>query len=366
MSFGLRALTMLLGGGVSLTEPSDIETNRSGQVSDTQRQRLNPVLRQGGGLLLALGRVLRLGALGAFPIYLLLWFGGPESAVWAVAGVVIAVMVLALAVQAVGLLRQWAAIQRDLETHSVSQGIGRLVYGRGRYEAEIEGRRLRLPGGHNLATGMYYNFFYLPSSGMVLSAEARGAMNPTQASASLLNSLASANGFKPNALERNRAGRLSPEQASKLVSRLGLGGLIILFGLSAGAVFFLPQLLGGSDNPLSSLLGSNSLRLLFVLIPAAVGLYYIGTAAADLVLGRVQMVEGDGQKVYTTSRSRSSATAGYSTQHSYYYEVGGKRFKVSLDAWGALVEGVPYRAYYTPLSGTLVNIEPVGSPTITH
>ena len=239
------------------------------------------------------------------------------------------------------------------------------MYGRGRYEAEIEGRRLRLPGGHNLAVGVHYNFFYLPSSGMVLSAEERGTMNPTQASESLIHNLASANGFRPSALERNRAGRLSPEQTANLVGRLGQGGLIILLGLLAGAVFFVPALLMGSGNPLSALQGGSSLRLLFVLVPALIGLYYIGTAAIDLALGRVQTVEGDGQKVYTTSRSRSSATSSYSTRYTYYYQVGGKRFKVKQSAWEALVEGVPYRAYYTPLSGTLVNIEPVGSPTIT-
>ena len=98
MSFGLSALSTVLGGGATLTNPAEIETNRRGQVSDAQRQRLNPALHQGGGTLVALGRVLRLGVLAAIPVYLLLWFDAPQWAVWAVASVVMAAMVLAFAV----------------------------------------------------------------------------------------------------------------------------------------------------------------------------------------------------------------------------------------------------------------------------
>ena len=58
--------------------------------------------------------------------------------------------------------------------------------GRGRYGAEVQGRRLILDSGHGLSIGTHYNFFYLPASGLVLSAETRGLMTPVQAMESCL------------------------------------------------------------------------------------------------------------------------------------------------------------------------------------
>ena len=43
----------------------------------------------------------------------------------------------------------------------------------------------------------------------------------------------------------------------------------------------------------------------------------------------------------------------------YYYQVAGQKFSVSLRAYQALVSGPNYRLYYTPRSKRLVALESV-------
>lgn len=347
----------------SLTEPAEIEANRRGQITERQKQRLSPL----GGSLRAVTSALRYIVLGLIAIYVLDWLG-VES--WMVSAAMAGLAVVGLgwlAVHGAGLVRRWAAVREDMSGSRLEEGTGHLVYGRGGYEAEVQGRRLTLAGRHNLAVGTYYHFFYLPTSGWVLSAEPRGAMAPAQATDSLTNSLATANGFSIGALPANREGRLSREQAVTFGPRLTMGGFTLLLGIGAAVLVFWPEAIFGGRGPLGPLemlLRGSSLRMFFVAIPTAIGLYYIVTALVDLALGRVVAAEGDGQKVKVVSRRSGGTAAGGSRQTTYYYQIGGKRFKVKPEAWDALVEGVPYRAYYTRLSGMLVNLEPLASPAI--
>ena len=103
-------------------------------------------------------------------------------------------------------------------------------------------------------------------------------------------------------------------------------------------------------------------------LPALIGLYLGVTALGDSLLGKVASVQGVGRQVQAVSYSSSTRTGNQSATSArtvtYYYQIGERRFKVKWNALGALVEGLPYRAYYTALSRRLVNVEPLASPTI--
>ena len=90
---------------------------------------------------------------------------------------------------------------------------------------------------------------------------------------------------------------------------------------------------------------------------AAIWAGLVGEYRRDLHAGRVAMVEGRGRKRY------GSGDDGLRLG----YVVGDREFDVSEAGYNALVEGLPYRAYYLPRSGKLVNIEPVapGGPRAT-
>lgn len=353
--------------GAGLTDPAEIEANRRGQVTAAQKTRALNVLRYGPSCLGTLFNLFRYGVMAIFSIFLLVWFLAPAWVTWGLLALVVVSLLVMAAGSALGVVWRMSTMSQDVNGNRTAQGPGHLTYGRGRHEAEVPGRRLLLDSGHGLSVGMLYNFFYLPTSGLVLSAEARGPMTPAQSMESLGRSLARANGFKVSALASNRDGRLSAEQILALLPRLVAGGLFGLAGLAVAALTLAPDVqLTGGLRAFQPLLRSNVVLLVAAAIPALIGLYLGVTALGDILLGKVLAVQGAGRQTQTVSYSTSTTTGNHSPTSSrmvtYYYQIGERRFKVNWNALGALVEGLPYRAYYTALSRTLVNVEPLAAP----
>ena len=93
------------------------------------------------------------------------------------------------------------------------------------------------------------------------------------------------------------------------------------------------------------------------------GLLTLGRAAIDLLRGTVSVVSGVGRKAARIARRRT--LLGKTQEENpiaYYYEIGDKLFKVKEPASNVFFNDIRYNAYYTPLSKTLVGIEPVESP----
>jgi hypothetical protein len=90
---------------------------------------------------------------------------------------------------------------------------------------------------------------------------------------------------------------------------------------------------------------------------ALFGAFSLSRSLSDINERRVVFVEGRGHK---DIRVRSDEDGTDRTD--YYYVTGEAHFEVGRQAHQALIDGLQYRAYYTPRGKTLVNIEALESP----
>jgi hypothetical protein len=166
--------------------------------------------------------------------------------------------------------------------------------------------------------------------------------------------LASANHFHADSLPLNRNGQLSDQQVSRVRAKLigpiilillplGILGYQINNRLSTGSVFEFT----------TGFIVLSGILLVLVLI----GTLSLLKTVSDLREKQVFFAEGRGQKV---KRVRTDQDGSDSTD--YFYLIGEERFEVSRRAYEVLVDDLLYRAYYTPNSRTLVNIEALEPP----
>jgi hypothetical protein len=242
--------------------------------------------------------------------------------------------------------------------------VGSLEYSRQGYRVQLPEMELKLPfgGREQLAPGATYRFFYLPGSGLVLSAEPQGTISPDAEEAGLTRVLAETNGFKLSALPANRRGELAVEQISGLLSTL-VAPLALL--LIPGGILYYQLRQGGylAGSSLPDLLSNLGQRLTtgmmvgggIALLAALAGLVLAAMTLLDLLGGSVRSVEGAGYRKITTSTDDDG-----SKTRRYYYVIEGTRFRVQRKGFDAFEDGLKYRAYFTPLRKSLVNIEMVG------
>jgi len=157
------------------------------------------------------------------------------------------------------------------------------------------------------------------------------------------------------ALSTNRQGRLTLFQYIGLVPLILIGGIVFLIaiGISGWSTY------NNIHNTLT-----NQLITMVIVVPISLSLIYLaymigGKQLIDLIAGKVSQVEGRGTK----SSSAGSGERG-STQRNLWYSVGKINFQIAFyGKWKALPGETMVRAYYTPLSKTLVNVEPIYSQT---
>jgi hypothetical protein len=207
-----------------------------------------------------------------------------------------------------------------------------------------------------------YRFWYLRRDGWLLSMQplgfASGVPTPPVRNGmqtSLADVLTSANGFLPDALEANRAGRLSERQVRTLgraEKAVHWQAPMISIGLIAAAPAF--WFYGYLQSAL--VCGGIGIATFVKLLrqPA------LSRMDRDLADGRVLVIEGEIHKVYARKFSAASLLMGSERPYSegYNYAIGSEQFPVSEKAYHALVDGVACRLYYLPRSKRVVNIEP--------
>ncbi len=157
------------------------------------------------------------------------------------------------------------------------------------------------------------------------------------------------------ALKFNQQGRLAPNQLFRLLPLILAGA--ILFLLAALFIVLIIVSAAQAHYAIGAIAGAGitfgGLALLFMWLGYVVG----GGSLLDLLFGQVSQVEGVSRKdkindVSYASTRRSGGVI-------YSYSVGKESFQLFRRTYDQLPKGIPVRAYYTPRSNTLVNIEPL-------
>jgi len=326
-------------------DPESIAANRRGQIAPQQRAAFSYRARTGKPQLVVIFAITLL----LFGVLTLTATQAKYKSLNDLVGVFAIIIVIMgfLVVPFVWDALRTKRVQAELDEGRVEQADGEVIWKWGKFVAEIPGRRLRPIYGQtlNLLPGPH-RFFYLPRTGSLLSTELLGSANYGQGTRDLLDRLARTHHFSPDALPVNHAGRLADSQSTWLVflAVLHFVGGLAAFGAAAWLIYIYSATAKRSDPVLTV--------IIMTLFPGAVGLYLFQRTfkiVADVWAGQVAHAQGHVRK--TVSRGRST---------SYYYWIESLRFRVSGQAYNALVEGIEYRIYYAPRSKLLVGIEPIG------
>lgn len=340
----------------NLLNPNDVEANRRGEITPEQNERLKGMTlgQQGCGTLIAPIFVLGIIFFILFSSLLdgsgLGWFSLLP----------VAFMGIVLLGFSKGIYNWWrntTRLKADRANGIVRSAVGMLGFvPKKGFTAKVNEEELILSSSHEasgLLPGVRYNFYYLPESRFVLSAEQLGEISSGQVRLALTEILAQANGFTLEDLKANQNGEVTDSQRwaglKKLIPGAIFMGVALLFG-----ILFLYPILMNSD------LNSNLVPLIFVggfiAIFVAIGFTMVLNAFLDLNAHEPEVVEGAGSKI---TRRKSS---GKSSRTVYYYIISDHEFEVPQKAYPALLEGMRYKAYYMPRTKHLLSIEPVSVP----
>jgi hypothetical protein len=346
----------------NLLNPEDLEANRAGKITDAQRQRIGSPVS---------------GMIGLGSMLLSVWFIPGLCFVLTIALIILRVSFLLIllfftimsgitvwivAKSVITFLNQRSRIQKDLAAGVIKHAEGCLTFGKDGYQLDIGGQKLVVPrnlGG--LLPGIIYSVYYLPETGLVLSAEKISIMDETEAKDRMLKILSMANRFSLQALAANRQGRMTGEQAPRFIGNILLGLIFMIFPalLIASAIYQSYIRHAAMNMSMTGVLVTIAFGLLF----AAVSLWIIIPPIRDLLGGKAVCIEGIGGKTISASRSQSrSGRSSGKTTYTYYYLIDDQRFSVPKRAYPALIDGITYRLYYGLKSKTLLSIEPLESP----
>jgi len=168
------------------------------------------------------------------------------------------------------------------------------------------------------------------------------------------------NGFKLSSLEANQRGELTAEQTPLLFSRffsslmfiLVPGAILIYQLMKQGYFSHLPASISALIAQVTQM--STGLLVMGIILAGAVllGVVQFIKVLLDALGKTVQEVQGMGRRQMTTSKDDDG-----SISRSMYYVIDGIKFSVKRKAFQVFVDGKQYRAYFTPRSKVLVNIE---------
>lgn len=341
----------------NLTDPENIEANRLGQLTPQQRAASSSPAFLLHALYTAVSRYGFVPVLGLVAVMFLVAIPVPWQGTL-IGLAVLFVIVSVLVIIAPGLLT-WTGIRRDIQAEKIEHADGRLVYGRAAYEPlSFDGKPLRLPPGWSgLEPGVHYRFYYLPESTLVVSAEDIQKMSGIQAIRELQQALAAANRFSVDDLPENRDGRMTSRQVKRVIPRLALG-LALTLPVAFMLIYLLYHLITWSEADATNLCLGVLMFGLFGGVFGVIGLLMIVRAVREILAREVAVAEGTGQRLRAVSRSARNQ----GSTISYYYQVGEQKVRVPERAYRALINGLRYRMFYSPRTGTLMSIEPLDSP----
>jgi hypothetical protein len=340
----------------NLLNPEDVEANRRGEITPAQSERLNAMAlgRQGCGALIAPFFIL--GIISFVMLTSLL----DSSGIGWFSLLPVAILIFVLLGYSKGIYSWWrntTHLKADRANGVVRSGVGALGYSpKNGYSARVNEEDLILSAAHDsssLLPGVRYNFYYLPESRFVLSAEQLGEVSSGQVRQALTEILAQANGFTLDDLKANQNGEVTDAQRWTGIKKVIPG--VILMGISfiVGLIFLYPIIadLDFSSNLVPLLIAGG-----FLAIFVAIGFSMALNAVLDFSASEPEEAEGEGRKI---TRRKSS---GRSSRTVYYYSIGGREFEVPQKAYPALVEGINYRAYFMPRSRRLLTLEALSVP----
>jgi protein-S-isoprenylcysteine O-methyltransferase Ste14 len=341
---------------VNLLNSDEVESNRRGEITPAQNDRLNAMAlgRQGCGTFIAL-----LAVLAFFFFFLFSSLLDSEGMNWIFLFPLVILLIVLLGFSK-GVYNWWrnsTKLKADRSNGLVRSGVGELDYSpKSGFTAKVVDEELILSSSNEasgLLPGVRYNFYYLPESRFVLSAEQLGQVSAGQVRLALTDILARANGFTTEDLQANQNGEVTQAQRMGGLKKLVPGLFIMVVTLVVGILILYPFFS-------SSQLNSNLLPIIFIggflAIFGAIGFSIVLNAFLDLNATAPESVEGEGHKI---TRRKSS---GRSSRTVYYYVIGDREFEVSQKVFPALLEGFTYRAYFMPHTKRLLAIEPTSIP----
>jgi len=378
---------------VSITNASQIEANRTGQITDAQAEALvdrHDVTFPLFVLSLPLMVAVALLIAGLVVVGGTATLGGSAEDVPTIALFCLFLVCLLFTVLAVFSFIQflkrilvYPRVNRLLENPIVSSQ-GQVAWRGRKYTVLVDGKRLKPVFDFTVmpAPGTYM-LYYLRGTPWLLSAD------PIEGRAEdsdrlLLEALMQANKFRVNVLPANRDGRFGMGQRSLVLRQLfnaynnfigvliGLlifGGILIYFLARTDMAALISDVQGVENGPTFLLIAGGGGLL-------CGGLFVVGIIMSvrdilltmlglqlDLLFGRLRSAEG----IVTRFVDSSGDSEGPSYTH-YYYKLDDLQFRVSSKAHDALVPGRAYRVYYTPTlirygeglpRRLLINIEPI-------
>ncbi|MBI4631120.1 MAG: hypothetical protein HY740_05275 [Chloroflexi bacterium] len=234
----------------------------------------------------------------------------------------------------------WWRVKQDLSEGRVMQGLGEVEWKGNRYRATVEGRSLQFVA--SALAPSRYQFYYLPRTGYILSAESLGHTDPNQSLQSVLNTVFR---FDPNDLALNRQGQLGESQLSHLQRQMWAYAIIGLVMVSVFTSVPLFVMFVASNQ--SSAWIPTLLFLGVDVIVAIVFTFLAWRVWRDISDRRVEILNGVLRK-YVVRGNKSST---------YYIEIGNKKFAMGIPQYNVVIEGRTYRLYYAPRSSIVIGIE---------
>lgn len=322
----------------NLTAPASIAANRRGELSPTQMAELREQRNLAGAIGIA-GFGIALFAIAAFAANLADLDFVPETEAL-LTGILFGVGVpLGICGFAILELLKFRRFQRDLAERQIAEVEGEVSWQNNQYQLDYPGRPARTINPEDLWPGPY-RVFTLPHSKQLLSVEA--LFDPTTARPAVLENLQQVWQATPETLAENRAGRLHPQQATKLsrdaLSQMMGAGLLSLFIISVGR----------------GLLGGNATAIHLVCL-GVVGLSLCGALAWQPGLRLWEVAQGQVASLAgpVTKYRRTANKSAY-----FYYAIANLHLSVDYPAYSALLPA-DYRVYYLARSKQVVGLEPL-------
>jgi hypothetical protein len=335
---------------IRLLDPTSVNANQLGQLTDVQKNWLSLVARGVG----AIQMVLPVLILGVFACFFLPMFGSFGSS--SILPILLFLLILGAIVSQVGgglvsSIRLAMRLREDLAQVSVRQTQGQLGFQKGRYFVPLGEQTLSLPvndetGG--LLPGVTYRLFYLEKSGLVISAEELYPPSLAQVRAALTGILAEVNKFSLEDAELNRNGEIGSAQRMKALPQAIFGAIFGLIALVFIGLTVMPFFAGKDFSIQAAALIPMLISGVFLLV----GGFMFIRALLDMLQGSPAQLDGNGHK-------EKRVTGGKNRNTNYYYVIGGTSFQVNKRAYAALIDGLGYHVYYLPNTKRLLSIEPV-------
>jgi len=331
----------------------NLDSNKSGRLTPDQQAALKRGMRQQWGRVVLWVFVL-LVLCGVFGLFFYALISGGDLGSSQLGAALGAAFVIAIALLVLGafMFPDLSLIMAggDIEAGQVDSVSGKIEWIGRRYQVVSDSHTLRTVRGNvSMPPPGVYRFYCLPNSGLVIQAEALGEASARQSQDLLLEALSRSLSFSTDDLAVNRQNSLSGGQTVRLILFAIGQGIIFLLCVGFGIWLFF-NLPTGEDQIWA---------YVFVAVMAVFALGAVWSMlkiGLDLLTRSVTNVEG-----FVMRREHRTRNGRY-----YTYQIQKLKFRVSRNAFHALVDGWEYRVYYSTRSKRLLAIEPLRQNQIVY